>query len=156
MGAADSVRRIMSGQKLAQLASMSMAGPRVFSVWYAYLPDRDAIIFASNRNRNHSREWVADPRVGGTVTGEIPDGLGDKVEAVSFFGEVRELSGAELTELSSVYGARWPNAEQMFPLADVESGTVDMRFYLIEVSEWVLFSEVDFPHSPRQSVPVPK
>lgn len=154
MDAAESVRRIMSDQKLAQLASTSEHGPRVFSAWYAFLPDRHAIVFASNRNRHHSREWAVDPRIGGTVTGQIPDGLGDKVEAVSFFGQVRELAGAELADLSAAYAERWPNAEAMFPLADVESGAVDMRFYLVEVAEWVLFSEVDFPDAPRQSVPV--
>lgn len=154
MDAAECVRRIMSNQKLAQLASSSENGPRVFSAWYAFLPDRHAIVFASNRNRHHSREWAIDPRVGGTVTGQVPDGLGDKVEAVSFFGQVRELANTELAELAAAYTERWPNAAEMFPITDVRSGAVDMRFYLVEVSEWVLFSEIDFPDAPRQSVPV--
>jgi uncharacterized protein YhbP (UPF0306 family) len=154
MDAAESVRRIMSGQKLAQLASTSGNGPRVFSVWYAFLPDRNAIVFTSNRHRNHSQEWAQDARVGGTVVGAVPEGLGDQVEAVSFFGQARELAGEELVSSYGVYADRWPQVAEGIPLADVQTGAIDMRFYLVEVSEWVLFSEIDFPDSPRQSVPV--
>lgn len=154
MDAAESVRRIMSGQKLAQLASTSENGPRVFSAWYAFLPDRNAIVFTSNRHRNHSQEWAQDARVGGTVVGAVPDGLGDQVEAVSFFGRARELAGDELVSLYGVYADRWPQVTERIPLADVRSGVIDMRFYLVEVFEWVLFSEIDFPDAPRQPVPV--
>lgn len=147
------VRELLGREKLAQFASNTAHGPRVFSAWYAYDPTTSSIIFTSNKNRNHSHEWELDARAGGTILGVTPEGLGQKVEAVSFFGTISVATSDRLRQVYDIYASKWPQVRGMIPVDAVDAGISDMRFYELIVTEWVLFSEINRPDGPRVSVP---
>lgn len=152
-GLPQALLRHVEDGKLMQLASISNDGPRVFSVWYAVSDDMSSIIFISNRNRNHSLEYARDPRAGGTIVAIALEGLGQKVEGVSFSGTVREATGEDMAVSYETYAAKWPIVRQMFDAADVAAGRTDMRVYRLDVEQWIFFSEREYPDSPRQEFP---
>jgi uncharacterized protein YhbP (UPF0306 family) len=136
--------------KLMQLASLSSDGPRVFSVWYAIGDDANSLVFISNRHRNHSEEFARDARAGGTIVAIELKGLGQKVEGVSFFGKITEPQGESLAAAYRAYAEKWPIVQEMFSIADVAAGKTDMCVYKLIVSQWIFFSEREYPDSPRQ------
>jgi uncharacterized protein YhbP (UPF0306 family) len=136
--------------KTMQIASSSSAGPRVFSVWYAVSDDFSRLVFISNRNRHHSREFALNPQAGGTIVAIELEGLGQKVEGVSFFGEVSEPGGDDLVVAYRIYADKWPQVRGMFSVADIAAGSTDMRVYDVAIKQWVFFSEREYPESPRQ------
>jgi hypothetical protein len=146
----DALIRHVKAGNLMQLGSVTDAGPRIFSVWYAATNDMSSIVFISNRTRNHSIEFARDPRVGGTIVAIELEGLGQKVEGVSFFGEANEATDSALAETYETYAERWPTVRGMFSVADVVANKTDMRVYTVGIRKWVFFSEREYPTAPRQ------
>ncbi|MBR9906039.1 MAG: hypothetical protein GYB15_20615 [Gammaproteobacteria bacterium] len=137
----DIIYRIVDKGKIAQFASQSVLGPRVFNAWYAFDRQTSGIIMTTSKSTNHVREWEERPLAGGTILGIQPDGLGQRGEAVSFFGNAMEVVGVDLERVYSVYSEKWPRILTMVPLEAVVNSEGGMRFYEIRVSEWVLYSE---------------
>jgi hypothetical protein len=47
---------------------------------------------------------------------------------------------------------KWPRASAYVTLDGLRQGTVTNRLYEVEILEWVLHDEINFPTSPRQVI----
>lgn len=151
-GASKVLRAHLTEGKLMQLATVSPQGiPWLCHVWYAVDEDLD-LIFTSKATRRHSGEIRASGRVAGGIVGIPLEGLGQKVQGVTFEGEATETSGQSLRRAYSTYATRWPQFAHMVALADIEAEVGESRLYRIRPSTYVVFDELAFPGEPRQEL----
>jgi uncharacterized protein YhbP (UPF0306 family) len=121
-------------------------------VWYAVGSCNQELIFTSNKARRHSKEINNNPIIAGGVNAMDLDGLGQKVQGLSFEGKAEEATGNEIEKAYELYAMRWPQVKSMFSANDIQSGRVDMRMYRVTITRAVLFDEVNYPDNPRQEI----
>ncbi len=138
--------------KVLHLATSANGVPWMSHVWYAVGSSSNTLVFTSNRSRRHSVEISNSPVVAGGVVAIDLDGLGQKVQGLSFEGRAFETSGSEISSSYEAYARRWPQVRQMFTAKEVETGATNMRMYMIKFMRVVLFDEVAFPGDPRKEL----
>lgn len=150
----DVVHDILTRGTLAQFASIADAGPRVFHAWYAFEHETTSIILTTGRHTHHVQEWEHSGKAGGTIFAMTPEGVGQPAEAVSFFGMPRMLTGHDLDRSYETYAQKWPRIRTMIPLVAVQDDHARMPFFAIDVTEWVLYSQIHSTGEDRLSIPV--
>jgi uncharacterized protein YhbP (UPF0306 family) len=146
------LREYISAGKLMQVASQDPDNkPWLFHVWYAQNSQLE-LIFASNVARLHSNYIKNSPSVAGGIIAIDLEGLGQKVRGVTFVGDAHECAGQELEEAHETYAARWPNAQELFPLAKIKSGGSPMRMYKITPTQFILFDEDNYRDQPKRVI----
>jgi nitroimidazol reductase NimA-like FMN-containing flavoprotein (pyridoxamine 5'-phosphate oxidase superfamily) len=103
------LERLVSGQRLAVLATNGPAGPYLSLVAFAASADRRSFYFATLRN---TRKWAnleRESRVA-LLLDDRPGGNSDfsRSAAATITGTARELSGEELKAALELYRARHP------------------------------------------------
>jgi hypothetical protein len=129
-----------------QVASFPLAGPKLIHVWYA-ADDALHLYFASDVGRFGADEPVAF----GVVDQEL-EGLGQRVRGITGRGQVSGLMGQVLVDGYAAYASRWGQVLELFPLADMVSGTSRLTIFRLVPQELVLFDQVNFPDQPRQVI----
>lgn len=82
--------------------------PWCASCFYVYLEDENALVFTSDSGTRHGREFLANPKVSGTVVLETM--IAGKIRGIQFSGVVSELSGEMLGKAKLHYLKRFPVA----------------------------------------------
>lgn len=141
--------------RVLHLATVSNGIPWMCHVWYAIGPHKNSVVFTSNTARRHSNEIRACPNVAGGVVAIPLDGLGQRVQGLSFEGQALETTGDGILAAYEAYALRWPRIRDMFSAREIESGASAMRIYVIRMSRIVLFDEVNYPAQPRQELLIP-
>lgn len=105
----STLERLVSGQRLAVLATSGAAGPYLSLVAFAASADRRSFYFVTSRN---TRKWAnleAESRVA-LLIDDRPGGQADfsRSAAVTLTGTARELSGEEREAALELYKARHP------------------------------------------------
>jgi len=105
----ETLERLVSGQRLAVLATGGAAGPYLSLVAFAASADRRSFYFATPRN---TRKWAnlgEESRVA-LLLDDRPGGQADfsRSAAVTLTGTARELSGEEREAALELYKARHP------------------------------------------------
>jgi Pyridoxamine 5'-phosphate oxidase len=138
-----------------QVATLDAAGfPALCHVWFhaVFVPDR--LYFMSRPERNHSVNIRADCRVAAGMTLSVPEGLGRPVRGVTLTGTAEQVPDSQFRQAADGFVARWPAAAQALRPADGDDpASAPSRIYRIDVAEWVLFDEVNFPGRPRIVLP---
>jgi nitroimidazol reductase NimA-like FMN-containing flavoprotein (pyridoxamine 5'-phosphate oxidase superfamily) len=103
------LERLVSGQRLAVLATTGAAGPYLSLVAFAASADRRSFYFVTPRN---TRKWAnleGESRVA-LLLDDRPAGNADfsRAAAVTITGTARELLGADRDAALDIYGARHP------------------------------------------------
>jgi len=133
--------------KLAQVATLDKTGtPAVCNVWYDFTIEPDRLVFMSRRDRDHSENIRNNARVAGSIVAIPFEGLGDRVQGLTFKGNASELDPSDHPETAHHFIDRWSNARP--PL----TSPGQMRLYEIAVTEWQLFDEVNFPEEPKRII----
>lgn len=151
------VEEYVAAGKLMQVATVGRdGGPAVCSVWYeaAFRPDK--LTFLSQRDRHHSENIRNHGRVAGAIVDIELQGAGQQVRGVSFKGHAIEITVGEHTlgaEALGRYLRRWPIMELAVESGALDPGETQACFYQIDVYEWVLFDQVNYPDDPRRTVP---
>jgi uncharacterized protein YhbP (UPF0306 family) len=138
--------------KLLHLASSLNNTLWMCHVWYAMGESPQELIFTSNKSRRHSKEIKNNPIVAGGVNTMNLEGLGQKVQGLSFEGLAEEAVGEKMKSAYSFYAKRWPQVRTMFTSDDIEFSRVDMRMFRVKITRVVLFDEVNYPSNPRQEI----
>lgn len=129
--------------KLMQLATLDKAGnPWMCNVWYAssFLPD--SLYFVSRPTREHSGHIHANPHVAGSIVTIALDGFGQTVQGVTFTAHATDLTGDDTA--TTIFTRRWPAAA---------AGIADMKLFELQITEWILFDELNYPDEPRRPIP---
>lgn len=152
----DELMRMIDGYlakgKLLHLATISNGIPWLCHVWYAQGPWPNSLVFTSNRSRRHSIEIASGSNVAGGIVAIDLEGLGQKVQGVSFEGRASEASREMMTEAYEAYASRWPRVRTMFSSRDIETGATNMRMYVVRLVRLVFFDEINFPDDPRKEL----
>jgi uncharacterized protein YhbP (UPF0306 family) len=136
-----------------QLSTIAPDGrPNICHVWYNPSFSPDAIYFISREDRHHSANIRSRPGVAGAIIVNVPEGLGSKVQGVTFTGSAEELSLAYIGTALDSFLSRWPNARDAITLDKLNRAETQMRLYQIIVEQWILFDEVNFPGEPRRTI----
>lgn len=94
-------------QKLMTLATMDVSGPYCASLFYAFLPEENILVFKSDSETIHIRQAIKKPKVAGTIC-SIPKTI-LKLQGVQFLGSFIDLYSHELFALASnKYLQRFP------------------------------------------------
>lgn len=150
--AASLLREHLNNGKLMQLTTVSSIGePWLCHVWYAVEKNLD-LVFTSRATRRHSREIRENGRVAGGIVPFVPDGLGAKVQGVTFEGLAVETAGDDTGAAYQIYVARWPHFEWMVSVDEILSTSGESRLYRVKPSKYVIFDEISFPDDPRQEL----
>jgi Pyridoxamine 5'-phosphate oxidase len=139
---------------LMQVATLTSHGtPVVCNVWYDYSFAPDVLRFISRPQRHHSDNIRRRPPVAGSIVAIALEGLGQVARAVTFSGNAHELPTVGFEAEASAFVARWPRAADAIDPVRLARDEATSRLYEIEVVEWVLFDEANFPDRPRRSMP---
>ena len=106
---ASATERLVSGQRLAVLATSGAAGPYLSLVAFAASADRRAFYFATPRNTRKWQNLEGESRVA-LLLDDRPNGQADfsRSAAVTITGTARELTGDERDAALELYKARHP------------------------------------------------
>ena len=118
-----SLAALLRSRRTAALGSLRDGAPFVSMVLYAPAPDLTAFWLHFSRLAVHTRALLADPRAGLLISEPDP-GTGDpqQLARISIQGEVHAMpkTTPDYPGARSVYGARFPEAEQSFALGDFD------------------------------------
>lgn len=153
MSISEHISDYLAAGKLLQLATVDEAGkPNVVHVWYATMDGASRLVFTSNKSRFHSGHIRENGLSAGAIIAIELQGLGQKVQGLTFSGRAVEAVGELSRSAYEAYAAKWPQVTAMFSAEDIQSDATPMRMYVVEVSEYVLFDEVRYPSQPRQQL----
>ena len=85
--------------------------PWCANCFYVYLTDENALVFTTDADTRHGKEFVANPTVAGSVVLETM--IPGKIRGIQFRGTVSELEGDLLQKAESAYLKRFPVAALM-------------------------------------------
>ncbi|MBE0556926.1 MAG: pyridoxamine 5'-phosphate oxidase family protein [Proteobacteria bacterium] len=85
--------------------------PWCANCFYIYLTDENALVFTTDADTRHGKEFVANPSVAGSVVLETM--IPGKIRGIQFRGTVSELEGELLQKAESAYLKRFPVAALM-------------------------------------------
>ena len=105
----STLERLVSGQRLAVLATNGPAGPYLSLVAFAASADRRSFYFATPRNTRKWQNLESESRVA-LLIDDRPGGQADfsRSAAVTITGTALELSGEERAAALELYKARHP------------------------------------------------
>jgi len=106
---ASAAERLVSGQRLAVLATTGPAGPYLSLVAFAASADQRAFYFATPRNTRKWQNLEGESRVA-LLIDDRPVGQADfsRSAAITITGTARELTGDERAAALELYKARHP------------------------------------------------
>jgi len=93
------------------IATSSGKVPWCASCFYVYLRDENALVFTTDPDTRHGREFKANPLVAGSVVLETK--IIGKIRGIQFQGVVSELSGEAGEKARIAYLKRFPPASLM-------------------------------------------
>jgi len=82
------------------LSSVSNAGSWTAHVFYAYMPDHDALVFTTDPGTRHGREMLENPTVSGGIVLETK--VVGKIRGVQLTGKTRRSERSEDPDLSGL------------------------------------------------------
>lgn len=85
--------------------------PWCANCFYVYLSDENTLVFTTDADTRHGKEFVANPLVAGSVVLETM--IPGKIRGIQFRGTVSELEGELLQKAESAYLKRFPVAALM-------------------------------------------
>lgn len=85
--------------------------PWCANCFYVYLADKNALVFTTDADTRHGKEFVANPLVAGSVLLETM--IPGKIRGIQFRGTVSEPEGELLLKAESAYLKRFPVAALM-------------------------------------------
>lgn len=85
--------------------------PWCANCFYVYLPEENILVFTTDHETRHGREFVINPLVSGSVVLETP--VIGKIRGIQFQGVVSEPDGELLEKVRSAYLKRFPVAMLM-------------------------------------------
>jgi uncharacterized protein len=85
--------------------------PWCANCFYVYLADENSLVFTTDGNTRHGREFVLNPRVSGSVVLETM--ITGKIRGIQFSGIVKEPEGELLDKAKTSYLRRFPIATLM-------------------------------------------
>lgn len=85
--------------------------PWCANCFYVYLEDENALVFTTDSDTRHGREFLANPSVAGSVVLETM--ITGKIRGIQFQGIVSELKGDRLEKATGAYLKRFPAAALM-------------------------------------------
>lgn len=85
--------------------------PWCANCFYVYLDDENSIVFTTDGNTRHGREFIENPRVAGSVVLETL--VIGKIRGIQFTGTVTEAEGDLLEKAKKSYLLRFPVAALM-------------------------------------------
>jgi len=125
------------------LATMSISGPWVCEVHFAYDDDLN-LYFRSTKERRHCQEIATNPSVAGDIVAQ--HSLEDSPHCISFEGKAELVEDeSQFVELYGFFAQRQNVTEEIIEQAKTESGP---SFYKIAVNNWYAFG--GFENEPVQ------
>lgn len=86
-------------QKLMTLATMDVSGPYCASLFYAFLPEENILVFKSDSETIHIRQALMNPKVAGTICSTPKTIL--KLQGIQFSGDFTDFASPEIFKLAS-------------------------------------------------------
>lgn len=85
--------------------------PWCASCFYVYLEDKNSLIFTTDRETRHGKEFLKNPEVAGAISLETK--IIGKIRGIQFRGIITEVSGDLEAKAKKVYLKRFPVAMLM-------------------------------------------
>ena len=82
--------------------------PWCANCFYVYMEDENALVFTTNKDTRHGREFLTNPCVAGSVVLETL--IIGKIRGIQFQGIISELKGERLDKAKRAYLKRFPVA----------------------------------------------
>lgn len=126
------LRGLLTGQKLAVLATHDQAGPYASLVAFAVTDDLKHLVFATQRNTRKHANLTADPRVAMLIDSRS-DSDADFQEAVAATaqGKAFETRGIERSRLLDLYLDRHPHLREFAASPDCALVCVSIERYFM-------------------------
>lgn len=93
------------------IATVNGNEPWCANCFYVYMEDENALVFTTDRETRHGKEFAANPFVAGSVV--LETWITGKIQGIQFQGIVSELQGERLEKARSLYLKRFPVAALM-------------------------------------------
>ncbi|MGQ9619950.1 MAG: hypothetical protein ACUVTX_03065 [Bacteroidales bacterium] len=93
------------------IATTVNSEPWCANCFYVYLEDENRLVFTTDINTRHGREFIINPFVAGSVV--LETWITGKIMGIQFQGIVSELRGEDLAKAKSAYLKRFPVAALM-------------------------------------------
>lgn len=103
------------------VATTAGDGPWCAHCFYVYLEDENSLVFTTDADTRHGKEFLQNPFVAGSVVLETM--IIGKIQGIQFQGMVSEPEGELLSKAKSAYLKRFPVAVLM-----------DTRLWLVKLS----------------------
>lgn len=144
------IREYLQEAKIMQIATKINEQPWVCSVWYAS-DDQMNIYWMSATNRRHSKELEKNPKVGATISLQIPSN--ESPRGVQLQGIAQKL-----TKNDDIQKARSVFQDRVFDGRTIDSYLNNKKttyaFYRLKPTLYVLYDAKHFPENPRQEFTV--
>ena len=102
------IEKFLSEQTVLSLATCVNDRPYCASCYYAFVPQRNLLVFKSEVDTQHIEDALANNRVAGTI---LPDKIDKtKIRGIQFSGIFRKPEGSELEIAQKTYLKRYPVA----------------------------------------------
>ena len=133
--------------KHMQLATVDGGKPWICTVYFV-ADDDMSLYWTSGRDRQHSKEILADPKAAVTIVKDA-----DKKQALQMSGEAHEVLDADLDKVHKLYQSKFGHKD--YDLDEMRKHQPEGRSYWFFIPSIVLFwDEVNFPNSPKQEYPL--
>ena len=93
------------------IATVNGSEPWCANCFYVYIEDENALVFTTDKETRHGKEFIANPFVAGSVV--LETWITGKIQGIQFQGIVSELQGERLEKARSLYLKRFPVAALM-------------------------------------------
>jgi uncharacterized protein len=100
--------RFLKKHHVFTLATSSNNEPYTCSCFYVYLEEQNCIVFTSDRDTRHVREFEIQPRVSGAIALETM--IVGRIQGLQFTGDCFLMNGELLERAKSEYIRRFPVA----------------------------------------------
>jgi uncharacterized protein len=107
----DRIVRFFKRHHVLTIATSADGIPWCANCFYVYLADENSLVFTTDGNTRHGREFAVNPRVSGSVVLETM--VTGKIRGIQFSGKVAEPTGDLLDKARSSYLRRFPVATLM-------------------------------------------
>ena len=105
------ITRFLRKHHVLTIATCVNGEPWCANCFYVFLPGRNAIVFTTNHDTRHGREFLLNSLVAGSVVLETK--IIGKIRGIQFQGRISEPVGDLLAEAEKAYLKRFPVAMLM-------------------------------------------
>jgi len=103
--------RFLKKHHVLTIATTNGIEPWCASCFYVYLEDENALVFTTDSDTRHGKEFVKNPLVAGSVV--LETGIIGKIRGIQFQGVVSEPEGELMAKARNAYLKRFPVAMLM-------------------------------------------